>query len=272
MAFDDVEVVARGGVRLVERGDALAQMIERLGEAVGFEHARPPRMASSTVSPGTKRWTKLDGRRIAEAGGQLLQSGALCEEMEEGFRGAVEHQRLISACGPWSPAGVRSSARSSGGRCGRGPGNGRCSRTMIPRVSSGSAASSIACRPLVTPRFARRAASSSIRRSMRVSRSRCAIEGRIAAAKTAVGSTLYSAADAGADQPRQLEHVAARLRVAVAGRNRRAEGDERARPVADGVPHHLGQLARERPLPLLDALPREDVIFEHQVVGDRRPE
>ena len=69
---------------------------------------------------------------------------------------------------------------------------------------------------------------------------------------------------------RQLEDVAARLRVAVARRNRRAERDERARPVADGVAHHLGQLARERPLALLDALPRQDVIFEHQVVGDRR--
>ena len=69
---------------------------------------------------------------------------------------------------------------------------------------------------------------------------------------------------------RQLEDVAARVRVAVAGRNRRAEGDERARPVADRVPDHLGQLARERPLPLLDALPRQDVIFEHQIVGNRR--
>ena len=60
--------------------------------------------------------------------------------------------------------------------------------------------------------------------------------------------------------------------VAVASRNRRAERDERARPVADRVAHHLGELARERPLPLLDALPREDVILEHQVVGDRRRE
>ena len=69
---------------------------------------------------------------------------------------------------------------------------------------------------------------------------------------------------------RQLEDVAARLRVAVADRNRRAEGDERARAVADRVAHHFGQLARERPLPLLDALPREDVILEDEVVGDRR--
>ena len=94
------------------------------------------------------------------------------------------------------------------------------------------------------------------------------IDGRIAAAKTAVGSTLYERADARADEARQLEDVAARLGVAVAGGDRRAERDERARPVADGVAHHLGQLARERPLPLLHALPREDVILEHEVVGD----
>ena len=72
-------------------------------------------------------------------------------------------------------------------------------------------------------------------------------------------------------ETRQLEHVAARLRVDVADRDRRAERDERARPVADRVAHHLGDLARERPLPLLDALLREDVILEHEVVGDRRP-
>ena len=73
-----------------------------------------------------------------------------------------------------------------------------------------------------------------------------------------------------AHEARQLEHVAARLRVAIADGNRRAEGDERARAVPDRVAHHLGELARERPLPLLHALPREDVILEHQVVGDRR--
>ncbi len=50
-----------------------------------------------------------------------------------------------------------------------------------------------------------------------------------------------------------------------------AERDEGARPVADGVAHHLGQLARERPLELLDALLGEDVILEHEIVGDARP-
>ena len=39
--------------------------------------------------------------------------------------------------------------------------------------------------------------------------------------------------------------------------------------MADGVSHHFGQLASEGPLPLLDALPREDVIFEDQVMRDR---
>ena len=47
------------------------------------------------------------------------------------------------------------------------------------------------------------------------------------------------------------------------------ERDEDARPVPDRVAHHLGELARERPLDFLGALLREDVIFEHEIVGDR---
>ena len=80
---------------------------------------------------------------------------------------------------------------------------------------------------------------------------------------------LVERADAGADQARQLENVAARVDVAIAGGDRRAEGDEGARAVADRVAHHLGDLAAERPLALLDALVREDVILEDQIVGDR---
>src|SRR2546428_12251920 len=56
----------------------------------------------------------------------------------------------------------------------------------------------------------------------------------------------------------------------MADRNRRAERHEGARSVADRVAHHLGELARERPLPLLDALPREDMVFQHEIVRDGR--
>ena len=52
--------------------------------------------------------------------------------------------------------------------------------------------------------------------------------------------------------------------------DRLAERDERARPVADRIAHHLGQLAAERPLRPLHALPRQHVILEDQVVGDGR--
>ena len=72
---------------------------------------------------------------------------------------------------------------------------------------------------------------------------------------------------------REPDAPARARRCAIAGRirhrHRRAEGDERARSVADRVAHHLGQLPRERPLLLLHPLPREDVILEHEVVGDR---
>ena len=79
---------------------------------------------------------------------------------------------------------------------------------------------------------------------------------------------FVQAADPCADQPRQFEHVGPRARVALAGRDWRPEGDERARPVSDRVADHLGELARERTLPLLDLLVRENVIFEHEIVRD----
>ncbi len=40
--------------------------------------------------------------------------------------------------------------------------------------------------------------------------------------------------------------------------------------VPDGVAHHLRELARERPLPLLLALPRQCVILEHEIVRNGR--
>ena len=80
---------------------------------------------------------------------------------------------------------------------------------------------------------------------------------------------LVEHADPVAHDPRELQHLGARVDVAVADGHRRAERDERARPVADRVAHHLGDLAAEGTLPFLQALVREDVVLEHEVVGDR---
>src|SRR5262249_51908429 len=84
------------------------------------------------------------------------------------------------------------------------------------------------------------------------------------------GQDLVQGADARADLARQLDDVGARQRVAMADRDRRAEGDDGARSIADGVAHHLGELARERTLALLHALARQDVILQYEVVRDRR--
>ncbi len=51
--------------------------------------------------------------------------------------------------------------------------------------------------------------------------------------------------------------------------DRAAERHERAAAIAHGVAHQLGDLAAERFLPPLHALPRNDVILEHQVVRHR---
>src|SRR2546428_239466 len=79
---------------------------------------------------------------------------------------------------------------------------------------------------------------------------------------------LVQRADTRANEARQGHHVASRLRVALSDRNRRPEGDERARAVAHGVADHLGQLAGEGALAFFHPLPREHVILEHEVVGD----
>ena len=67
---------------------------------------------------------------------------------------------------------------------------------------------------------------------------------------------------------RQFEHVAPRMRIDAGGGNGLAERHKRARAVAHGIAHHLGQLASERPLAALHFLVREDEVFEDQVVGD----
>src|SRR5688572_3667023 len=46
-------------------------------------------------------------------------------------------------------------------------------------------------------------------------------------------------------------------------------GRERARLVDDGKAQHFGHFAAERTLAAFDALPREHMIFDHQIVGDR---
>ena len=73
---------------------------------------------------------------------------------------------------------------------------------------------------------------------------------------------LVKRADSRANLACQLEHLGARMHVNGRDADRRSERSERARPVADGVPDHLGEFARKRPLPLLDVLMREDVVLE----------
>ena len=103
---------------------------------------------------------------------------------------------------------------------------------------------------------------------MRASRSRRVIDGRIAEANTAEGSTLCSA-----PMRDRMRRVNASTSLRDCGSQPltgigRPERDEHARPVAHGVAHHFGELARERALELLDALLGQDVILEHEVVGD----
>jgi hypothetical protein len=71
----------------------------------------------------------------------------------------------------------------------------RFSATMTPRPSSGFDGAATASGPLVTPRFAPQDASVSMSTDVRSSSSRCVIDGRIAAATSAVGSTLYNRPD-----------------------------------------------------------------------------
>ena len=94
------------------------------------------------------------------------------------------------------------------------------------------------------------------------------IDGRIAVAMTAVGSTLTSLPiDVVVSLPSSITSRRDSGSQPSSGIGP-AERHERARSIADGVAHHFGELARERPLPPLHALSREDVILEHEIVGD----
>ncbi len=68
---------------------------------------------------------------------------------------------------------------------------------------------------------------------------------------------------------REVHHVAARFRIVAVERDRLAERDERACLVADGVAHHLGDFAAERPRPPLRRRVRQDVILEDDVIRHR---
>ena len=141
---------------------------------------------------------------------------------------------------------------------------------MMPRASSGSAASSTAWRPLETPRFAPTARSVSMTASARdleiAPRHRWPHRRRDDRGR----QHFDELADGGGRQLAQLHHVAPRLGLPAVEGNRPAKRDERARSVADGIPHHFRELSREGALPPLHALSREDVILEHQIVGDGR--
>ena len=141
---------------------------------------------------------------------------------------------------------------------------------MMPRASRGSAASSTAWRPLETPRLAPTARSVSMMASARDFEIAPRHRWPHRRGDDRGRQHFDELADRRGRQPAQLHHVAPRLRVPSVEGNRPAERHERARSIADGVAHHLRELARERPLPPLHALSREDVILEHQIVGDGR--
>jgi hypothetical protein len=67
---------------------------------------------------------------------------------------------------------------------------------------------------------------------------------------------------------REVENRASRRGVVAADRNRSTERDKRAAAIADGEADHLGKFASKRSLAALGRLARQDVIFEHEVVGD----
>ena len=178
----------------------------------------------------------------AVARGELLERGAAARRWKKAFDARVEHQCVL-------PGGVEqvldACARSSAARCDRGRGSGPRSRTMMPRVSSGSAA----CVDGLAP------AGDAEVGAARRERLRCsAIDPALELARRdrrphrrgehGGRQHLVQRADPRADQLRRAPaRRCANRRSTPPTRNRRAERDERARSVADRVAHHLGELA-----------------------------
>ena len=109
------------------------------------------------------------------------------------------------------------------------------------------APASTASRPDVTARLAPAARSASMIASARASSSRRVDRRPHRRGDDGGRQHLVEPADRVAHQVREGHDVAARLGVVAVERDRLAEGDERARLVADRVAHHLRDLAPERP-------------------------
>jgi len=81
---DDIHIIGGRGDGLGEGGDAFAEMIEGLGQAVGLEDASRAdgvldRRARHEAMDEAVRGAHRKPRR------ELRQGAALCEEMKEGF-------------------------------------------------------------------------------------------------------------------------------------------------------------------------------------------
>ena len=137
-----------------------------------------------------------------------------------------------------------------------------------PRSSKRASACSTASAPLVVPRFAPLAARRSIKPWTAVTSSRARHRGTHHRRDQRRRQHLVQPADGSEHGVRKVHHVAARSGLTTGQGHRRAECDEGARLIADGRADHLGELARERPLPPLGDLRRQDPVLEHQVVRD----
>ena len=95
--------------------------------------------------------------------------------------------------------------------------------------------------------FAPRDLSASMIASDRASSSRRVCDGRIALATTAVGNTFMARPIAVITVCASLSTSRRELESTPSSYDWLAKRDKRPRPIADGIAHHFGELAAERP-------------------------
>ena len=253
---------------LVRRGHALAEQIERHGQALLFD-MRAASIASATLSPAMNRRAKLPAgacrtaRRGVSGGG--CWRGAKTRPSATRLDGSMRRPCVARR----RRAGARSCARSSAARCRSRtrsvwPSSTRTSRATR-RADAFVARPAARCGPT---RLAPASASLPTRSSRRRLQLRAGHVRPHHRRDQRRRQHLVAAPDRVLHLMRQRHEIAARVGIERAERNGRRERDERARFVADGVPRHFGDFLREQPLALPAGLARNDALFEHQVVGD----
>ena len=231
----------------------------------------PATIASSTRLAGDEPPREAAAAAHAVARGERLQRLAAGEDVEESLRSGLEHQwvrgarrgdeQVLDGARVVAQHGALADAEAAAALDEDDVAVGEHRRAGLDGLA-----------PLCTARFAFACAQRVDQRvGARLRGRACVVEGRIAAATIAVGSTLYSRPIVSRIWCASVHDVAARLGIVAVERDRLAEASRTratgSRPRSAPSRRSRGRTAARA---ASRACVRQDVVLEHEVVGDRQ--